>query len=309
MALNPRMDIADEMIACLREAVGEANKTKQHAQRLIGQYVERMANGSLEPKDRDFLDALCQRQPKKEDNCRDSDGDDDEPGSWQFLAAFLRYIYSGNYPTDRGVGKLVIGFIGRLQELGMHTPLRERDVIRQSTPFRPGDLVRSVSVQLAVELKKLYRDGVVKLQNQFKDQQKGGRAKVDGSDLDIRSELTAVENFLIFNKMSGNKWKIAPLSTAANGFVSFSESEIVSLCWKRELLKNRILQIVRMTFSSCNSQDDVTRNWLPDKEPEFLLRRLIADVGPIGLTALNRRDVGRRIFNLGDIGWRILIFF
>ncbi|KAF8940035.1 hypothetical protein BGZ58_007965 [Dissophora ornata] len=253
-----------------------------------------MASGSLEPKDRVFLDGLCQRtQPNEEDNSND-DGDYDEPGSSQFLAAFLRYIYSGNYPTDRGVGKLVTGFINRLQELGVHTPLRARNVIRESTTFTPDDLVHSVSVQLAVELKRFYCDGAVKLHKQLKESRKEGGKEADGGGLDIHNKLTAVENFMIFNKMSGNKWKIAPVSTTADHFVLFSESQIVSLCWKRELLKPRILQIVRTTFPTCTTKVDVRTSWLPDKEPGFLLRRLIADVDPVGLTVRRRGKLGYR---------------
>ena len=54
------------MIVCLREAVGDANKTKRRAQRIIALYVEKMAADHLEPKDRDFLDGLCKRVRAKD---------------------------------------------------------------------------------------------------------------------------------------------------------------------------------------------------------------------------------------------------
>jgi len=84
-----------------------------------------------------------------------------------------------------------------------------------------------------------------------------GRQEVSGLDLGIHGELTAVENFLAFNKMTGYRRKIAPLSSAKDGFVSFSERELVTLCWKREPLKAQILELARASFQSCSSLYDV----------------------------------------------------
>ena len=188
-ASKGRADVAREIMACLQEAVREANMTKRRAQKLIALYIEKMATGYLELKDRGFLDGLCKRiqpedeadsQDEGEDNADDEDSEGDEGGVGsvggegttviqpQFLGAFLRYLYSGKRPTNRGVGFLVGSFILRLQELGLHIPLWSSGASVQTPSFTPGALVRSVSGQLASEIKRLFRNGTIELKKQVK---------------------------------------------------------------------------------------------------------------------------------------------
>lgn len=115
-----------------------------------------------------------------------------------------------------------------------------------------------------------------------------------GLSLEIDVELTAVENFLRFNRMSGCRRKIAPLSSAEDGFVTFSEIEVATFCWKRPVLKTRILEIVRPTFPTCSALADVTDAWLSNQAPGILVAKLIADVAPTGLTIRQRGKLGFR---------------
>ncbi|KAG0294208.1 hypothetical protein BGZ98_001851, partial [Dissophora globulifera] len=304
-ALKTEREVSCRMIVRLREAVNEANKIKRRAQRLIGRYVEKMASGCLEPVDQTYLDGLCRRvQLEDADDGQDGsqnhtddnidDGSDSSNTQQQFLAAFLRHLYSGNPPTTRGIGPVVSGFIVRLQQLNLYTPPRSTSAILQRAPFTPSDLLRSVSSQLAAELKRLYCNGTIVLQKQLVDWQDKGRPEVDGCDLKICNDLTVVENFLRFNNMTGNRRKIAPLSTPVDHFVSFSERELVALCWKDDLLKTQILELARPTFPTCSAMDDVIRLWMPDQEPGLLIKNLIADVAPTGLTVRRRGKLGYR---------------
>jgi len=121
-----------------------------------------------------------------------------------------------------------------------------------------------------------------------------GRPEVAGINLEIDVKLTAVENFLRFNRMSGCRRKTAPLSSAVDGFVAFSEIEVATFCWKRPVLKNRILEIVRPTFPTCSTLADMTDAWLSNQAPGVLIKELIADVAPTGLTIRQRGKLGFR---------------
>ncbi|KAF9109949.1 hypothetical protein BGX30_008189, partial [Mortierella sp. GBA39] len=124
------------------------------------------------------------------------------------------------------------------------------------------------------------------------------KGKVEGSlvgcDLEIRKEMTAVENFLVFNGMSGNSRRIIPMSTSKDGFVSFSEKEIIALFWKRPTLKVKILELVTPVFPCCLALRDVTDIWLRDREPGFVIKSLLSDVAPDGLTSRQKGKVGYR---------------
>jgi len=175
--LKDEVAVAEDLVGCLREASREAWRIKRKGQSLIGLYVERIAaTGDISHVDRDYLDLLCPRIAVKDSDNNDgdsedkddidADGDDidksDKP--LQFIWGFLRCLYSGNFAKNQGIGKSVNGFINRLQELRLHTPLRSTAAIREKTEFTPGDLLQSVSSQLAVELKKMYRNGSIEMQ-------------------------------------------------------------------------------------------------------------------------------------------------
>ena len=66
------------------------------------------------------------------------------------------YLYSGNYPRKVEVDVVVNKLIDWLIDHGFYRPIRARRDINETMPFTPSILVRSVSVQLAVELQRIY---------------------------------------------------------------------------------------------------------------------------------------------------------
>ena len=138
----------------------------------------------LDGGDRVLLDLLCPRVTKKDakdhkaGNDKSEDDDDDDlvdlgsasaakkSDHYSFLLSFLIHLYSGNYPQARGIGQAVDNFIKRLGELGIYTPPRSRFEINERTPFCPADLLASVTDQLRVELKKMYKNGSCDLHQQ-----------------------------------------------------------------------------------------------------------------------------------------------
>ncbi|KAF9537113.1 hypothetical protein EC957_008805, partial [Mortierella hygrophila] len=210
--LKDDVAVAKEAITCLQDAVHEAYEVKRRAQRIVGMYVERMAVGDLVLADREYLDLLCPRIVPEESNNGDniahinSDDDDDakKDRQQQFLNGFLRFLYS-------------------------------------EYSISATELVRSVSSQLTVELKKMCSNGTREIQKRYK-----------------------------------------------------SRKEIIALIWRRPTLKVKILELVTPVFPGCLALNDVTDIWLRDREPGFVIKSLLSDVAPVGLTSRQKGKVGYR---------------
>ncbi|KAG0353930.1 hypothetical protein BGX24_007122 [Mortierella sp. AD032] len=163
--------------------------------------------------EREILTHLCVRlklndtdQEQQDVEQKEEDNTDlDEQGNLeqQFLQSFLTYLYSGNYPRKAGVGVVVNKLIDWLTNHGFHRPIWSRGDINETMPFTPNMLVRSVSVQLAVELQRIYGQGTQDI-----------------------------------HKQAPNRSPTSELP-----FVSFTETELASFFWKREPLKRRLTDL------------------------------------------------------------------
>jgi len=122
----------------------------------------------------------------------------------------------------------------------------------------------------------------------------GTNRESDGFTLSIWNDLSAVENFLKLNKLVKNYHRIIPLSPQEHGFLSFSERELLVLFCGRPLLQDRIRSWADHTFSTKPSIDDLKNIWLDTMEPGFLIKMLLADVGPKDLTSRHRGKAGYR---------------
>jgi hypothetical protein len=168
--------VAQAVVGCVRKAVREACRVKRKAQGLIGVYIERVMSGDVTAADRRFLDFFCPHVQPKESNSARIDNqsqdnsiiDDDnhqQDNQEKFLACLMRHLYSGNSPTGRGISTDVAAFIKRLDTMNLYHA-RSTFIVNQKMEFSPSELVRSVSAQLSVELKKMYKNGSQELQAQ-----------------------------------------------------------------------------------------------------------------------------------------------
>ncbi|KAG0357285.1 hypothetical protein BGX24_006246, partial [Mortierella sp. AD032] len=189
-----------------------------------------------------ILDHLCERIKPMDDNgeneqeCEKSSSEDngdidDEDGSEQvrFLQSFLAFLYSGNYPQmkdktvesffkNTGIIPTVNTFINWLVERKLYHPPRSRGEIGVvQMPFTPCYLVRSVSSQLALELKRMYRNGTFDLSKKTEAMKKKGTL---GATIDtkIQEYISAAENFLHLNKLTNNSRRIASFTSSRQPF-------------------------------------------------------------------------------------------
>jgi hypothetical protein len=84
-----------------------------------------------------------------------------------------------------------------------------------------------------------------------------------------------------------------PISASQQPFIGFSEQELAALFWKREPLKTKLMQMVTFDQFSGRALEDFQR-WIARREPGFLIKRLLVDVDPQGLSSRQRGKAGHR---------------
>ncbi|KAF9117407.1 hypothetical protein BGX30_005524 [Mortierella sp. GBA39] len=218
--LRVKMDAAEEGLRA-KLLSGKATDTEKEQSK---NWIKCRSN-ALSKDERLVLSYLCVPVKPKDDGVDENDSAvkrvqnnsdiDDKDGSEQlrFLTSFLTYLYSGNYPYVRGASVEAIlnkgtgivptvnTFIDWLIAGEFYKPPRRRGEINVSMPFTPGYLVRSVSGQLAAELRRMYSNGSHDLYKKVEAMKDRGTL---GADIDIRiqDDVSAVENFLYLNKLT-----------------------------------------------------------------------------------------------------------
>jgi len=170
--------VAKEAIDCVRAIVKEANRIKRKCQGLFGVYFERINRDGATSDDKEILNEICSPIPQEmtdntasdtlqsQDSTTLDNEDDNSDRQVQFIGCFMRYLYSNNFPRNTGIGIIVNRFIIRLEQMRLHKPVRARGSIDEKQDFSSSELVRSASVQLAVEMKKIYWHGSIQLLEQ-----------------------------------------------------------------------------------------------------------------------------------------------
>ncbi|KAG0221195.1 hypothetical protein BGW42_008149, partial [Actinomortierella wolfii] len=107
--------------------------------------------------------------------------------------------------------------------------------------------------------------------------------------LDIRADISMIENFAYLNALAGNAWRLAPLSPAEHGFVSFSENELIGIFWQNSTLKALIQSLFPITNGSPSLE--IIQKHL---EPGCMINALLCKVGTNGLSWSQRKKAGIR---------------
>ncbi|KAG9070416.1 hypothetical protein KI688_009753 [Linnemannia hyalina] len=207
----------------------------------------------------------------------DSDVANRQDKEFHFLISFLTYLYSGNYPKENSkAGGVANQLVVWLVKDGIHDPFRARRELQETAPFTPTYLVRSVSGQLAVELRRVYGHRSRDLHDKLKVMKDKGIVRGD-VDIQIRPDVSAVENFPYLNKLTGNSRRIGDCS----------------LFWKRTSLKERLVRVGELDNSTITSVNDLD-TWIAGKEPGYIIKNFVADVAPQGLTSRQRKQADHR---------------
>ncbi|KAK5809275.1 hypothetical protein F5H01DRAFT_39860 [Linnemannia elongata] len=298
--LQIRMKAAEES---KRQELRKAGKTMLESERLEAR------RDAVTVDERDTLDYLCGRIEPLTNKCddADADGDDIQEDSGDldaerkdnkhsmFLRSFLTYLYSRNLPDKNSkIGKSVNTFINILVGLQLFDICRNRSELNETMLFSASTLVRSVAEQLSVELKKMYNNGSHLLHDQVKASKDKGRIEAH-IDIRIQENISAAENYLALNELIPNSWRLAPVTSSKQPFVTFSERELAAFFWKRPLLKQRLVELALLdeditTLTSIKDLED----WIGGREPGVIIKHFISDIDPVGLSNRQKRKAGHR---------------
>ncbi|KAG0163363.1 hypothetical protein DFQ29_003149, partial [Apophysomyces sp. BC1021] len=159
-------------------------------------------------------------------------------------------------------------------------------------PFTPTDLVRSVVGQLKGELKRMYKNGTCDLHKMLKKIDKR-QPDMSNMEIQIRGDLSAIENYLTLNKMSPNPRRIIPMTSLKQPYIGFSERELAGFFFKSGgTLKQMLMELA--TKDGVHATVTDVQNWIGEKEPGFLIKQFVADIHPEGLKGRQKRKAGRR---------------
>ncbi|GJJ77517.1 putative transposase [Entomortierella parvispora] len=208
-----------------------------------------------------------------------------------FIWSFLRVVYSGKRPRPSSMGDKVNAFIDRLTELGIYVS-PSVDINESNMPFTPTDLVRSMATQLKAELEKMYKHGTCIIHNKLKKAKDLGILDTNTQIL-IRDDVSAVENYVSLNKLIQQPRRIAPMTSVEQPFVGFTERELAGFFMKRGGdLKTSLTELASNEGVAPTIQD--VQEWVGTKEPGYLLKRYLADIDPSDLTSRKKGKAGHR---------------
>ncbi|KAF9367554.1 hypothetical protein CPB97_005585, partial [Podila verticillata] len=113
------------------------------------------------------------------------------------------------------------------------------------------------------------------------------------AEIQIRSDLSAIENYLALNKLTQNPRRIVPMTTSKQPYIGFSERELAGFFFKNGgELKERLMEVASKDGVHPTLAD--VQGWISEKEPGFLIKNFIADIDPENLTSRQRGKSGCR---------------
>jgi hypothetical protein len=117
-----------------------------------------------------------------------------------------------------------------------------------------------------------------------------------GYDSILQEIISSAENFIALNDMHPNKWRICPFSSSQQGFFAFSEREMALFFWKRNLLKQKLVDLASLDLedpTTLTSTSDL-ESWIGGKEQGFIIKHFICDIDPSGLSNRAKQKAGHR---------------
>ncbi|KAK3826543.1 MAG: hypothetical protein JOS17DRAFT_804203 [Linnemannia elongata] len=278
--------VQQQAVNCVKDITNQALTTKRDAQEFLGCYIEAVFSAGLTDEDRSIFASMCPEVTstiKVKDRVKDEKGgegeeikedeedeedeeDDDDKGKKTDKDANFKHFYAILLAHLYSRKRLPTTVVGRqVQKLisRAHELQVSLPVRRQwSTVYTIEHLLSSVKQQLYVEIKKMYITGT--------------------KDLEKKDPR-----------------RITLLSTIQTRFVDFGERQLVALFWKWNLLRAKLVDLLKadkfFEDSTINPSQIDTMDWSATKPPGFILTQFLTDVGrAVTATVGDKRNRGYR---------------
>ncbi|GJJ78542.1 hypothetical protein EMPS_10901 [Entomortierella parvispora] len=207
-------------------------------------------------------------------------------GPVRFFLSLLTAMHSGTRPaTTSKYGKAVCLFMDKAGD-NLTLPDNSMRILYPASSF-----VRTSAVQLCAQYSRHFKQGTIELCKQIRFKKERGLLPADTVDR-IDCKLTAAENFMIMNKITGSRRCLTPMSTFDSGFITLSEPDLVALLWNDLPFRQQLQQYAKVDYPSTYlpaiSQLDVV-NWLGGISPGVLINKWLTDIG--GYSAIKRKKL------------------
>ncbi|KAF9156752.1 hypothetical protein DFQ26_009246, partial [Actinomortierella ambigua] len=277
--------LAGEVVECIQGAAQEASSIKRKCQRLVSLYLHRVSRNTVDDSDRQIMQYLC--KPITAEDVRQTDTQ---------LSLAL--------PTTDAVVTPAPVLDAEMETVPAPVLDAEMETVPAIDPAMVAAPALDTEMNTAPAIE-LDADGVG-VQEDEDDDKNEQKLKRDMSlgllppetIVDLRSEIPSIENFIQLNAIANQSRVPIPLSPVKHGFVTFSEYDLAAFFWKHDKLRERLKDLMVIDLpSDCRdkfSQIWCTNDWFPGKPPEYLIKSLICDVAPDGLTVRQRGKAGLR---------------
>ncbi|KAF9159624.1 Rad2 nuclease [Actinomortierella ambigua] len=293
--------LRQKVVSCIRSATHQAWTLKLIVQEIIARYIDRIFTGTTHVSDEDqrLLDALCARCTPDESDENVESQDDNTPQR-VFLVMFATFVVTGTRPKKRkqnpkmSQADNVNDFVTRLHELEI-LPLAQdtmRALPADALSLSASTLSNLIASQIKAEIDRHYRYGSNALHKQLTKDKENGLIPASVV-VDVDENMPAIVNFGRLNQCSRNPWKQSPMSSIEQGFLSFSELNLLELFWNDADLKPRVQDLTRQFYAS----PPVSPSLLDAQEAIPLgrvIKEFLVDISPSGMTSRKKGKAGIR---------------
>jgi len=113
------------------------------------------------------------------------------------------------------------------------------------------------------------------------------------TQIQIRDDVSSVENYVTLNDLILNPRRIVPITTSEQPFVGFTERELAGFYMKRGgILKETVSELAASDGVAAIMAD--VQSWIGQKEPGYFFKKLVVDIDPDGLSSRKKGKAGRR---------------
>ncbi|KAG0275724.1 hypothetical protein BGZ97_010231, partial [Linnemannia gamsii] len=186
------------------------------------------------------------------------DSNDNKNEPLLFLLSLCNAVHSRTLPNEKGIGVHVCAFINQANRF--LPPITKHKT--SPLEYAGSAFLRSAAVQLSVELRKHYKNGSIELCKKIETLKRSGQIPSSARG-HIDPKKSAIENFVLLNRVCGSRRSLVPVSSFDDKFVTLSELDLTKIFWPDPDLRLQLQLYALPDFPSIESPEKVSQSDFP----------------------------------------------